>query len=174
MNIYSLIRQLSGWSSEELHHSLSRSTGSGHFNKSEKQLLDLLQQLTVQYQNPAVRVKEYLELVLQQDQGVWHYLTTLKEVTARCNIHREMYMWKSSMMRWLKSIAGLYYSEIQKRHSKFGRQKLLKLRKVVKLKEKTVSVTNIPQVSGVKPITQWVSKCRHSNITGHGSLVQER
>ena len=81
----SLIRQLFACCSEELRHSLSRSTGGGHFNKSEKQLLELMKQLAVQYQNPAVHVQEFLGLVQQQDQGVRHFLTTLRGVAARCN-----------------------------------------------------------------------------------------
>ena len=81
----SLIRQLYASCSDELRHSLSRSTGGSHFEKSETQLLELMQQLAVQYQNPAVHVQEFLGLVQQQDQGVRHFLTKLRGVAARCN-----------------------------------------------------------------------------------------
>ena len=81
----SLIRQLFACCSDELRHSLSRSTGGAHFNKSEKQLLEIMKQLAVQYQNPAVHVQEFLGLVQQQDEGVRHYATRLQGVATRCN-----------------------------------------------------------------------------------------
>ena len=58
----SLIRQLFACCSKELHHSLSRTTGGSHFNKTEVQLLELMKQLAVRYQNPAVHVQEFLGL----------------------------------------------------------------------------------------------------------------
>ena len=109
----SLIRQLFACCSDELRHSLSRFTGGSHFTKSEKQLLELMKQLAVQYQNPAVHVQEFLGLVQQQDQGVRHFLTTtLRGVAARCNFtdkcscERDV-SYADSMIRF-KLIQGLY------------------------------------------------------------------
>ena len=48
-----LIRQLFAVCSDDLKHSLSRSTGGSQFSKSEQQLLDLMKQLAVRYQNRA-------------------------------------------------------------------------------------------------------------------------
>ena len=79
----SLIRQLFACCSDELRHSLSRPTGGSHFEKSETQLLELMKQLAVQYQNPAVHVQEFLGLVQQQDEGVRHYATRLRGVATR-------------------------------------------------------------------------------------------
>ena len=67
--------------SDELQHSLSRSTGGAHFNKSEKQLLEIMKQLAVQYQNPAVHVQKFLDLVQQQDEGVHHFAKRLRGYT---------------------------------------------------------------------------------------------
>ena len=81
----SLIRQLFASCSEELRHSLSRTTGGSHFDKTEQQLLELMKQLAVRYQNPAVHVQEFLGLVQQQDEGVRHFVTRLRGVATRCN-----------------------------------------------------------------------------------------
>ena len=113
----SLIRQLFACCSEELRHSLSRTTGGSHFNKTEDQLLLLIKQLSVRYQNPAVHVQEFLGLVQHQDEGIRHFLTRLRGVAARCNFvencscQREV-SYADSMIRF-KMIAGLYDSEIK-------------------------------------------------------------
>ena len=73
----SLIRQLVASCSEDLRHSLSRTTGGSQFDKTEDQLLELMKQLAVRYQNPAVHVQEFLGLVQHQDEGIRHYLTRL-------------------------------------------------------------------------------------------------
>ena len=75
--------------SEELRHSLSRTTGGTHFAKTEPQLLALIKQLAVRYQNPAVHVQEFLGLVQHQDEGVRHFVTRLRGVAARCKL-----LWK--------------------------------------------------------------------------------
>ena len=81
----SLIRQLFACCSEELRHSLSGT----HFAKTEPQLLALIKQLAVRYQNPAVHVQEFLGLVQHQDEGVRHFVTRLRGVAARCKL-----LWK--------------------------------------------------------------------------------
>ena len=115
----SLIRQLFASCSEELRHSLSRTTGGSQFDKTEKQLLDLMKQLAVRYQNPAVHVQEFLGLVQHQDEGVRHFLTRLRGVAARCNFVEKCscdpsteVSYADSMIRF-KMIAGLYDSEIK-------------------------------------------------------------
>ena len=78
-----LIRQLYACCSEELRQSLSRSTGGKHFEKTEAELLALMKQLAVRYQNPAVHVQDFLSLTQSQDEGVRHYLTRLRGVASR-------------------------------------------------------------------------------------------
>ena len=80
-----LIRQLYACCSDELKQSLSRSTGGRQFVQIEVNLLKLIKQLAVRYQNPAVHVQEFLGLSQQQDEGVRHYLTRLKGTASMCN-----------------------------------------------------------------------------------------
>ena len=54
----------------ELRQSLSRTTGGKQFEKTEVELLALMKQLAVRYQNPAVHVQEFLSLSQSQDEGV--------------------------------------------------------------------------------------------------------
>ena len=183
----SLIRQLFACCSEELRHSLSRSTGGSHFNKSEKQLLELMKQLAVQYQNPAVHVQEFLGLVQQQDEGVRHYVTRLRGVASRCNLTEKCsctpqtdVSYADSMIRF-KLIAGLYDTEIKEDILSVEDKTLEETIKAVKAKEsgkiakKTVGATSVPNVPSVKPVlSQQVVRCGHCNRTGHGSSLQER
>ena len=97
----SLIRQLFASCSEELCHSLSRSTGGSHFNKSEKQLLELMKQLAVQYQNPAVHVQEFLRLVQQQDEGVCTLLRGCEELLLDVTLWRNVRVTQARMYHTL-------------------------------------------------------------------------
>ena len=183
----SLIRQLFASCSEELCHSLSRSTGGSHFNKSEKQLLELMKQLAVQYQNPAVHVQEFLRLVQQQDEGVRHFVTRLQGVAARCNFVEKCpcdpsqdVSYADSMIRF-KLIAGLYDSEIKEDILSAEDKTLEETVKQIEAKEsgkvarKTVGASSVPNVPSVKPVlSQQVVRCSHCNRTGHGSSPQER
>ena len=80
-----LIRQLYACCADELKQGLSRSTGGGQFSLTESNLLKLMRQLAVRYQNPAVHVQEFLSMSQQQDEPVRQYLTRLKGTAARCN-----------------------------------------------------------------------------------------
>ena len=55
-----LIRQLYACCSVEMKTSLSRITSGQQFKKTEKELLELMRQLAVRYQNPMVHVQEFL------------------------------------------------------------------------------------------------------------------
>ena len=79
-----LIRQLYACCSDEMKTSLSRITGGQQFKKTEQELLTLMKQLAVRYQNPMVHVQQFLQQVQSQDEGVRHYLTRLRGVAARC------------------------------------------------------------------------------------------
>ena len=72
-----LIRQLYACCSEEMKTSLSRITSGQQFKKTEKELLELMKQLAVRYQNPMVHVQEFLQQTQNQDEGVRHFLTRL-------------------------------------------------------------------------------------------------
>ena len=72
-----LIRQLYACCSEEMKTSLSRITAGQQFKKTEEQLLKLMKELAVRFQNPMVHVQEFLQQYQQQDEGVRHFLTRL-------------------------------------------------------------------------------------------------
>ena len=115
-----LIRQLYACCSDELKQSLSRSTGGRQFVQTEKNLLKLVKQLAVRYQNPAVHVQEFLGLSQQQDEGVRHYLTRLRGSASRCNFVENCtapgcdseVSYADSIIRF-KLIAGLSDTEIK-------------------------------------------------------------
>ena len=48
-------------------------------------MLDIMKQLAVKFQNPAVNVQEFLGMFQQADEGVRHYLSRLRGVASRCN-----------------------------------------------------------------------------------------
>ena len=58
-----LIRQLYACCADELKQGLSRLTGGGQFGLTETNLLKMIKQLAVRYQNPAVHVQEFLSLL---------------------------------------------------------------------------------------------------------------
>ena len=102
-----LIRQLYACCSEELRQSLSRTTGGKQFDKTEDQLLALMKQLAVRYQNPAVHVQEFLSLSQSQDEGVRHYLTRLRGVASRCNFVEKCQGCQAQMSPMLTVSSGL-------------------------------------------------------------------
>ena len=115
-----LIRQLYACCSDELKQSLSRSTGGRQFVQTEANLLKLIKQLAVRYQNPAVHVQEFLGLSQQQDEGVRHYLTRLRGSASKCNFVENCtaagcdseVSYADSIIRF-KLIAGLSDAEIK-------------------------------------------------------------
>ena len=175
----SLIRQLFACCSEDLRHSLSRTTGGSHFAKTEAELLNLMKQLSVRYQNPAVHVQEFLGLVQHQDEGVRHFLTRLRGVAARCNFttkcscNREV-SYADSMIRF-KMIAGLYDSEIKEDILSSEDKTLDETVKTIEAKEsgkiarRTVGASNANPVASVKPVVKTPVRCGHCNRTGHSS-----
>ena len=175
----SLIRQLFACCSEDLRHSLSRTTGGSHFAKTEAELLNLMKQLSVRYQNPAVHVQEFLGLVQHQDEGVRHFLTRLRGVAARCNFttkcscNREV-SYADSMIRF-KMIAGLYDSEIKEDILSSEDKTLDETVKTIEAKEsgkiarRTVGASNANPVASVKPVVKTPVRCGHCNRTEHSS-----
>ena len=113
-----LIRQLYACCSEEMKTSLSRITAGQQFKKDEKQLLELMMQLAVRFQNPMVHVQEFLHQVQNQGEGVRHFLTRLRGVAARCNFSEKCpdcnkdISYSDSIIRF-KLIAGLNDAEIK-------------------------------------------------------------
>ena len=45
-------------------------------------MLDIMKQLAVKFQNPAVNVQEFLGMFQQADEGVRHYLSRLRGVAS--------------------------------------------------------------------------------------------
>ena len=175
----SLIRQLFASCSNDLRHSLSRTTGGTHFAKTEAQLLELMKQLAVRYQNPAVHVQEFLGLIQHQDEGVRHFLTRLRGVATRCNFvekcscNREV-SYADSMIRF-KMIAGLYDSEIKEDILSSEDKTLDETVKSIEAKEsgkiarRTVGASNANPVASVKPVLKPTVRCGHCNRTEHSS-----
>ena len=143
---------------------MSRTTGGSQFDKTEKQLLELMKQLAVRYQNPAVHVQEFLGLVQHQDEGVRHFLTRLRGVAARCNFVEKCscdpqteVLYADSMIRF-KMIAGLYDSEIKEDVLSSEDKTLDETVKAIEAKEswkiarKTVGVNKVPNVPSIKPV----------------------
>ena len=113
-----LIRQLYACCSEEMKQSVSRLTGGSQFTMQEKDLLAKMKTLAVRYQNPAVHVQEFLQVVQQQDEGVRHYHTRLRGVASRCDFKEKCgscntdVSYADSIIRF-KLIAGLNDLEIK-------------------------------------------------------------
>ena len=80
-----LTHQLYACCSTNLKTSFSRSSRGTHFTLTEDRMLDVMKQLAVKFQNPAVNVQEFLCMFQQPDEGVRHYLSRLRTVASRCN-----------------------------------------------------------------------------------------
>ena len=179
-----LIRQLFAACSDDLRHGLSRSTGGSQFSKSEQQLLDLMKQLAVRYQNPAVHVQEFLGLSQQQEEGVRHFLTRLRGVASHCNFTQKCecdrdVSYADSVIRF-KLIAGLYDTEIKEDILSAEDKSLDETVKAIeakdsgKLARKTVGVVHDSASSKVTTIEQGQPTCGYCNRTGHYSSQADR
>ena len=73
-------RQLVACCSKELQSVLSRNLGRQQFNTEEAVLLKHMEQLAVEFQNPAVYVQEFLDIKQTPDEGIRHFLSRLKGV----------------------------------------------------------------------------------------------
>ena len=161
-----LIRQLYACCSDELKQSLSRSTGGRQFVQTEANLLKLIKQLAVRYQNPAVHVQEFLGLTQQQDEGVRHYLTRLRGSASRCNFVEicsapqcdTEVSYADSIIRF-KLIAGLSDAEIKEDVLSAEDKTLDETVKAIEAKEsgklarKTVGVTGASSASKAAAVT---------------------
>ena len=56
-----------------------------HFTLDNAKLHSRIKELTLQYQNPAVYVQEFLDMTQQPDEGVRHYLS--RGVATLCQLH---------------------------------------------------------------------------------------
>ena len=161
-----LIRQLYACCTDDLKQSLSRSTGGRQFVQTEANLLKLIKQLAVRYQNPAVHVQEFLGLTQQQDEGVRHYLTRLRGSASRCNFVEicsapqcdPEVSYADSIIRF-KLIAGLSDAEIKEDVLSAEDKTLDETVKAIEAKEsgklarKTVGVTGASSASKAAAVT---------------------
>ena len=72
--------QLVACCSKELQSALSRNLGRQQFKTEEAVLLKHMEQLAVEFQNPAVYVQEFLDIKQTPDEGIRHFLSRLKGV----------------------------------------------------------------------------------------------
>ena len=87
------------------------------FVTEEKELLEHMEQLAVDFQNPAVYVQEFLDISLQPDEGIRHFLSRLKGGTIHCDFSVE-YVCKSKVsyadsLTKFKLVSGLVDTEIK-------------------------------------------------------------
>ena len=72
-------RHLVAFCSKELQSVLSRNLGCQQFNTDEALLLTHMEQLALEFQNPAVNyVQEFLDIKQTPDEGIKHFLSRLK------------------------------------------------------------------------------------------------
>ena len=113
-----LIPQLYACYSEEMKTILSRMTAGEQFKKTEEELLNLMRQLAVWFQNPMVHVQEFLQQTQNQEEGVPNFLTRLRGVAAPFEFRERCQdcAWDvsySDTIVWFKLISGLYDAEIK-------------------------------------------------------------
>ena len=112
-----ITRQLYSCCSSELATSLSRATGGAHFTLTEQQLTEHIKTLAVKYQNPAVKVQEFLGLSQQPEESARHYFARLRGCATHCkfNIKCSCGLENSyaDMIIRFKLIAGLSDKEIK-------------------------------------------------------------
>ena len=177
-----LIRQLYAACSDELKQSLSRITGGSQFTKSETELLKIMKELSVQYQNPAVHVQTFLSITQQQDEGVRHYLTRLRGVATRCEFSEKcpdcqtQVSYSDSVVRF-KLIAGLYDQEIKEDILSKADMKLEETVKAIEAKEsgkiarRTVGVLGAPVAGKAATVSgQPGVKCGHCGKIGRAHV----
>ena len=75
-------RQLVACCSKELQ--CVQNLGRQQFKTEEAVLLKHMEQLAVEFQNPAVYVQEFLDIKQTPDEGIRHFLSRLKGVTKHC------------------------------------------------------------------------------------------
>ena len=182
-----LIRQLYACCSDELKQGLSRSTGGGQFSLTESNLLKLMRQLAVRYQNPAVHVQEFLSMSQQQEEPVRHYLTRLRGTAARCNFMEKCatcnkdVSYADSVIRF-KLISGLSDQEIKEDILSVEDKTLDETVKAVEAKEsgkvarRAVGNSTAPsKVAGVADATsKQTPKCGYCGRSGHTSDISDR
>ena len=64
--------------SKELQSILSRNLGRQQFETNEVELLKHMEQLAVEFQNPAVYMQEFLDIKQTPDEGIRYFLSRLK------------------------------------------------------------------------------------------------
>ena len=113
--------QLVACCSKELQSALSRNLGPQQFKTEEAVLLKHMEQLAVEFQNPAVYVQEFLDIKQTPDEGIRHFLSRLKGVAEHCefsvdsvcvckNINKVSY--SDSLVKF-KLVSGLLDSKIK-------------------------------------------------------------
>ena len=196
-----LIRQLYACCSEEMKTSLSRITAGQQFKKDENQLLELMKQLAVRFQNPMVHVQEFLHQYQQQEEGVRHFLTRLRGIAARCNFSEKCQdcnkdiSYSDSIVRF-KLIAGLHDPEIKEDILSLEEKSLDETVKAIEAKESgklarqtlgataapgkvaTTSARRIIPGGIYDPSIQYnvssTVKCSNCGKSGHSSQREER
>ena len=180
-----LIRQLYACCSDELKTSLSRITGGQQFVKSEADLLKLMKQLSVKYQNPAVHVQEFLGVTQQVGEGVRHFLTRLRGVASRCNFTEKCTVcddsdvsYADSIIRF-KLIAGLLDAEIKEDILSSEDKNLEETVKAIEAKEsgkaarKVIGVQGVPSVSS-SAVTETPPPHSNCSFCGRAQHSQDR
>ena len=112
-----LTRQLYACCSTELATGLSRLTSGKHFSLNETDMLEKMKELSVQFQNPAVYVQNFLNVSQEQDENVRHYLSRLKGIAAHCNFQTKcscgLSVSYAESITLFKLVAGLIDEEIK-------------------------------------------------------------
>ena len=179
----SLTRQLYACCSTSLKTSLSRTSGGTHFTLTEARMLDVIKQLAVKYQNPAVNVQEFLSMSQQADEGVRHYLSRLRGVASRCNFKVACTcgttVCYSDQVTRFKLIAGLHDIDIKEDILSIEDKTLDETVKLIENKEsgrqakKTVGVQSPAQVNKIHSEGP-KHPCTHCGNKTHGSSQPER
>ena len=109
--------QLVACCSKELQSALSRNLGRQQFKTEEAVLLKHMEQLAVEFQNPAVYVQEFLDIKQTPDEGIRHFLSRLKGVAQHCEflvdcVCKNKVSYSDSLVKF-KLVSGLLDSEIK-------------------------------------------------------------
>ena len=146
-------------------------------------MLDIIKQLAVKFQNPAVNVQEFLGMSQQADEGVRHYLSRLRGVASRCNFEVTCTCGTavsySDQVTRFKLIAGLHDMDIKEDILSIEDKALEETVKLIENKEsgkhakKTVGVQNPALVNRVQSEGP-KNPCTHCGNKTHGSSQPER
>ena len=109
--------QLVACCSKELQSVLSRNLGCQQFKTEEAVLLKHMEQLAVEFQNPAIYVQEFLDIKQTPDEGIRHFLSRLKGVAKHCEfsvdcVCKNKVSYSDSLVKF-KLVSGLLDSEIK-------------------------------------------------------------